>query len=108
MTIQKSKMPLIDGKTYYLPVIFDASIDPMIEGGGYFSTPGGHCLILNKESVRALLEEVSPTKRCRDCAHAQQSPTYARNVYCKYRYPGCSWNKMCAACEHYEPRKEQK
>lgn len=106
MNIRKNKKPLVDGKTYYLPVIFDASIDPMTEGGWYFSTPGGCCFILNEEMVRALREEVSTSKRCKDCAHAQPSPLYARNVRCKYRRPGCSWNKLCAACDHYEPRKE--
>lgn len=107
MNIQKNKKPLVDGKTYYLPVIFEGSMEPMTEGGGYFSTPSGCCLMLNPKSVRSLREEVSPCKRCKDCAHAQQSQEYARNIFCEYEHPGCSWDKMSKACKHYEPRKEQ-
>lgn len=106
MNIQKNKTPLVDGKTYYLPVIFEGSMEPMTEGGGYFSTPGGHSLMLNKESVRALRVEVGKTYRCKDCKHAE--PVAGRNVCCEFQHPGCCWDKMCSACEHFEYRKEQK
>lgn len=105
MNIQKNKKPLVDGKTYYLPVIFEGSMEPITEGGGYFSTPGGRCLLLSPKSVRSLREEVSSIKRCRDCSHAK--PVAGRNIYCDFQNTGCCWDKMCSACEHYEPRKEQ-
>lgn len=107
MKIQKAKLPLEDGKKYYLPVIFEASMEPMTEGGGYFSTPGGRCLMLSPKSVKAMLEAATQCNRCKDCAHAQQSQEYARNIFCEYKHPGCSWDKMSKACGHYEPRKEQ-
>ena len=106
MNIQINKMPLVDGKTYYLPVIFESSMEPLTEGGGCFSTPGGHCLMLNKESVRKLRVEVGKTYRCKDCKHAEPSPCNARNVYCEFQHPSCSWDKMCKACKHFELRKE--
>lgn len=105
MNIQKNKKPLVDGKTYYLPVIFEGSMEPMTEGGGYFSTPGGRCLMLSPKSVRSLRVEVGKTYRCKDCKHAK--PVAGRNIYCEFQNPGCCWDKMCSACEHYEPRKEQ-
>ena len=104
MKIQKAKTPLEDGKTYFLPVIFESSMKPLADGGGCFSTPGGKCLMLNKKSVQALREEVGKTYRCKDCKHAEH---IARNVYCEFKHPGCCWDKMCSACEHFELRKEQ-
>lgn len=104
MKIKKTEMPLKDGETYYLPVIFEASIEPMTEGGGYFSTPGGRCLMLNPKSVRALRVEVGMTYRCKDCKHAE--PVAGRKIYCEFQNPNVCWDKMCSACEHFEPRKE--
>ena len=104
MKIKKTEMPLKDGETYYLPLIFEASMEPITEGGGYFSTPGGHCLMLNKESVRALRVEVGKTYRCRDCKYAK--PVAGRCIYCELQKLNYVWDKMCSACEHYEPRKE--
>ena len=57
MKIQKAKMPLKDGARYYLPLIFEGSMEPLAEGGGCFSTPGARCLMLSPKSVRELREE---------------------------------------------------
>ena len=107
MKIQKAKLPLKDGVTYYLPIIFEESMEPLAEGGGVFSTPGGRTLILSPKSVRALREEAKPCLRCKDCTHAVPSGLHARNVSCDYQYPDCSWDKMSKACEHFQPRKVQ-
>lgn len=107
MKIQKAKLPLKDGVTYYLPIIFEESMEPMTEGGGFFSTPGGRILLLKPKSVRALREEATPCLRCKDCRHAEPSCYNARNVCCEYRHPGSSWDKMSKACEHFYPRKKQ-
>lgn len=104
MNIQKAKLPLKDGVTYYLPIIFEESMEPLAEGGGVFSTPGGRTLILSPKSVRALREEATPCLRCKDCMHADASGGIW--VSCKY-HPLESWSKMCKACEHFQPRKEQ-
>ena len=98
-------MPLKDGETYYLPLIFEASMEPLAEGGGCFSTPNGRCLMLNKKSVRELRVEVGKTYRCKDCKHAK--PVTGRNVYCDFQNPGVYWDKMRSACEHFEYREEQ-
>lgn len=106
MKIKKTEMPLKDGETYYLPVIFEGSMEPITEGGGYFSTPGGRCLMLSPKSVRALRVEVGKTYRCKDCKHAE--PVAGRKIYCEFQNPGACWDKMCSACEHFEYRKEQR
>lgn len=45
-----------------------------------------------------------PINHCRDCKHAVQSPSYARNISCQKQHPGMCWDKMSKACEHFTPK----
>ena len=59
MNIQKATIPLKDGETYYMPIVFIASESPIQKGGGCFLSPSGNLLMLNHKSVSELM--VSPT-----------------------------------------------
>lgn len=71
MNIQKATMPLKDGETYYMPIVFIASESPIQKGGGCFLSPSGNLIRLNSKSVSELMESpTTPILKCKDCKHA--------------------------------------
>ena len=105
MNIQKATMPLKDGETYYMPIVFIASQSPIQEGGGCFLSPSGNLIMLNRKTVSELMESpTTPILKCKDCKHADLFGS--RFATCKYTSVTC-FERFSKPCKHFEARKEQ-